>query len=122
MNSQVIMCCARLHNFIIDNDGLKENEEEINGQINVNDISEIDGEEMQRSRAAPDGMIATPTMREAEFVEIQGVSHTRRAMVEWLEENNYERPEYNLLRNSRIRIAEKRKNRTRYDNEYFHPS
>ena len=70
-----------------------------------------------------------PTMIEDGFEEIIGISHSRRNMVDFLHENGFKRPEYNLIRNSKLRTMTKTQLRgstdgykkINTDDEYFHP-
>ena len=72
-------------------------------------------------------MVYLPTMRENDYIEIPGISITRKCIVDHLAKHNYTRPNHNLLRNSRFRTMRKvRKdvNSIReyvYDENHFHP-
>ena len=126
MNAKIIMTCAVLHNFIIDSDGQQETKEGDDSIIDPNIIQNVNREQMHIIHNAPLDMVYRPSMREEDFVEIQGVSNTRRVIVEWLKSNNYKRPEYNMLRNSRWRTSElyntaNREGEFEYDIQYYHP-
>lgn len=122
-NSRIIMTCAILHNFIIDTDSQDELEEPTNAIIDPDNIQQVNGETFDAINNAHVGMMYRPSMREEDFVEINGVSNTKRVLVEWLKNNNYTQPEYNMLRNSRWRNTAIYDNRNEfgYDEQYYHP-
>ena len=131
-NSQVIMACAMIHNFILENDGTKFSEDTINDTyIDPDDFGHNfeDDSIIEQCSDSPGGnMTYMPTMREEDYTPIEGVSHLRRVFVEWLSEREYSRPDYNLMRNSRIRTMDHATiniNGTEeigYCDSFYHPS
>ena len=129
--SKTIMCCVQLHNFVINNDGADVPDE--TNDNNENDIQHqqcVNGERLPHVVNSPGGsMVYQPTMIEDGFEEIIGISHSRRNMVDFLHENGFKRPEYNLIRNSKLRTMTKTQLRGSTDgykkidtdDEYFHP-
>ena len=89
--ADILTACARLHNFIIRQDGLV-------------DIPDIDVEdEMGRmditaDPIAPSGMRYLPIIPNDEFHSYPGVSHTRDAIVDMIRDYTYRRPLHNVLR------------------------
>ena len=122
------MTCARLHNFIIDNDGSRIQDDDNIGDIDPNNLQKVNGVTLYPSNDSPGNMMVySPTMIEDDFEAIPGISMTRRFFVDFLRENNYVRPERNMMRNSKVRnmqIVEKEVNGLAeyvYDQNYFHP-
>ena len=101
--SAVLMACARLHNFIIQNDGpcdemtvgMSTGEEETFLQI-------------WPDNTAPLGMSYLPTIPDDSYIfeTEDGDSHTRAEIVEFLSRNSLRRPLHNLLRRRRELAAE----------------
>ena len=127
-NSKIVMVCARLHNFIIDNDGSKIQDDNNTGNINPNKLQNVNGEHLEKIIGSPGNqMVYLPTMRENDYNEIPGISITRKCIVDHLAKHNYTRPNHNLLRNSRFRTMRKIGkdiNGSReyvYDENHFHP-
>ena len=96
--------------------------------IDPNNLNIISDETIENIFESPNGMMTyTPTMREENFEVIEGISHLRRIFVEWLSESGYTRPNYNLLRNSRLRNMEHIQseyngiNEVGYCDTFFHP-
>ena len=92
--SRILMACARLHNYIIRQDGLADD-------LHMED----DGRRPRSSQdsMAPLGMNYLPSIPDDEFVfgEAAGVSHTREEVVEWLRSQQMRRPLHNLERRRR---------------------
>ena len=139
-NSDIIMSCAILHNYIIDQDGTEDNdtsentneisgdiaEEGIhNGTIDIDDLPSVNGVTLQNHNENPSNMVYTPCMVEEGFEEMNGVSMTRMALVEFLDENDYSRPNYNVERNKErndiAQIADEINGQS-YGQEYYHPN
>ena len=100
-NAKVIMCCARLHNYIIDRKFESKNND-------VND-TEQNGENVDPNRLgytslnnSPLDMVYCPTIPDEDiFEEIQGESNTRDAIVHLIHERKERRPAHNIIRNAR---------------------
>ena len=128
-NAKTIMACARLHNYIIEREGLPitldiDNEDgdgesvphgrqtcvRHNGVIdvdrvgglveNVDDISNHDDGNCNTGNVG--NMAYAPTMLEEDYEALEGVSVTRTTLVEFLRDEGYRRPLENLLRNGRL--------------------
>ena len=112
MNANVIMVCARLHNFIIDSDVLEDDDISVDDDGDDVDVDDLGITTMQ---GAPLGMCYNPTMLEEDFVAIVGSSQTREALVKFIADSVIRRPVYNVQRNSET-IDEV------IDREYFHPN
>ena len=95
-SSKVIMACACLHNFVIDED-MPEEEDSFNDSEDANAGAEI----IAGPEGAPRGMAYLPTMPEEDFEIMDGVSQTRDAIVEAIHDLALRRPHHNLVRNSR---------------------
>ncbi|KAI2498388.1 nuclease [Fragilaria crotonensis] len=78
-SSIVLMTCARLHNFIIDNDWM--HEEEVTSEDVVGNLNEIYRPSLRKFRSPP------------------GASFLRDIIVKHIEKNGYRRPSYNRTRN-----------------------
>ena len=131
--SQIIMCCAQLHNFVINNDGVNIEDGENGEFIDTNNLRSVNGDTLIHDKNSPGGqMVYQPTMEMTKetFREIQGVSNLRRTLVRVLDEANLKRPQHNLLRNSRLRQLTPQElygGNENYKNveiadEYYHPS
>jgi hypothetical protein len=79
-SSRILTACARLHNFIIDNDWEQCNEEITAADV-VGSLSEIYHASLSSFETQP------------------GASFLRDNIVSYIEENGYRRPSYNRLRN-----------------------
>ncbi|KAL7456503.1 hypothetical protein ACHAWC_008001 [Mediolabrus comicus] len=100
-NTAILMACARLHNFIIQQDkpfGASKYEARDEG----NDDNSSDGEEEQLEIIphpnAPLGMSYMPQLPDDSFDPYQGVSHTREGIVNALREGSIKRPLHNIQR------------------------
>ena len=82
-SSKLLTACARLHNFIIDNDWQQCNEE-ITAVDVVGSLNEIYRPSLSTFEIQP------------------GVSFLRDNIVSYIEENGYRRPSYNRLRNDQV--------------------
>ena len=141
--SMIVLCCATLHNFIINKENTEinddddeeneetntiENEEDV---VDVNNLGSINGELLHNTEMSPGAsMVFEPTMIEEGFEEIAGVSNTRMTIVKYLKDNNFKRPLHNLIRNNRmkqLKYYEKNNKRNpvyeeiELEEEYFHP-
>mmetsp|Transcript_32231 Transcript_32231/g.77042 ORF Transcript_32231/g.77042 Transcript_32231/m.77042 type:complete len:373 (-) Transcript_32231:51-1169(-) len=90
----ILTACARLHNFIIQEDG-------------PHDISHLSiEEEMEElgitpNPSAPFGLSYLPSIPDQEFEHELGVSHTRDAIVEAIRDAGHRRPLHNINRQQR---------------------
>ena len=90
----ILTACARLHNFIIQEDG-------------PHDISNLSiEEEMEELGITPDpsapfGLSYLPSIPDEEFEHEVGVSHTRDAIVEAIRDAGHRRPLHNINRQQR---------------------
>ena len=101
-----ITACATLHNFIIAEDGVQDTEE----------TEEQSREENEAT--TPFGMNYHPTLLDGDvFTSVAGVSHTRDALLEIIQELNMRRPHNNLLRNANF-IS---RDGTIFESEYIGP-
>lgn len=88
----ILMACARLHNFIIEQD--LDTDDDL-----AREFAENDEDEMRPNPAAPLGMSYLPTVADNdEFVREPGISRTREALVEYLSAESITRPLYNIER------------------------
>ena len=78
-SSIVLTTCARLHNFIIDNDWM--HDEDVTSEDVVGHLNEIYRPSLTRFQSPP------------------GASFLRDAIVKYIEQNGYRRPNYNRIRN-----------------------
>ena len=103
--SSIVMCCAKLHNYIIDYD-----------QHMVEDVLENE-ELIVPDENAPSGMAYLPIILEEEDVPdiVVGFSNIREQIVNVIAEHEIRRPTYNILRNETT-------NNINVEEEYFHPS
>ena len=131
-NSEIIMACAMLHNFIIDED-IRMNQANLNNNVNgsnvemlvnIDDLPDVDGVDMVPNPSSPLDMVYTPCMLEEDYEQMEGVSYTREALVEYLFENGYKRPLYNLRRNreeENMTVVQETLDGYVYGNEFYHP-
>ena len=87
----ILTACARLHNFIIQEDGPFEGVSPEDMDSNTDASSSI----------APFGMNYLPVVPDDSFVSYSGVSHTREAIVDFIRENGIGRPLHNIERKKR---------------------
>ena len=90
-NARILMACAVLHNFIIENDCVSNDKEVFDNDDN--NIVQMDG--------APMGMSYLPTIPDSDFDfrSIQGISLTRMTKVNAIAHQGFERPIHNIHRN-----------------------
>jgi hypothetical protein len=93
-SSKVIMTCAKLHNFVINVDGIEDEE-----QARFTDIEYWRDNNNNVVRNEDDEPIGYQPTREEEEIPV-GLSTTRTAIVQYIRANDYQRPIHNLLRNS----------------------
>ena len=96
--ARILMACARLHNFIVQRDGPCDA-----ATIELSTQEEQSFLQIRPNPDAPLGMSYLPTVPDNDYVFdiIQGVSHTRAEIVEWLESECIRRPHHNLVRRDR---------------------
>ena len=88
--SAILTTCVRLHNFIIEEDGLFETQRFNSGS------DEWDSMHFAPDHSAPLGMTYLPIVPNDEFEEMPGISYTRDAIVEHLQEHGICRPLHNI--------------------------
>ena len=89
-SAAVLECCARLHNFVIDEDWPND------------DLDESEVSTMPNSPNGEWGYL--PTVEE--LVHIPGTSIIREAMVEYVQMEGFRRPAYNTERRTRQELFE----------------
>ena len=101
--SAFIMACARIHNFIIRFDG--EREDSITDDGDGGADADWDDDTTTTTATLVDDLIAPllgmaylPVVPNDDWEEIEGMSYTRAAIVEYLRDNEIRRPQYNLER------------------------
>lgn len=110
----ILMACARLHNFIIKEDGPFEK-----AYISVED--EMKNLDIQPDPSAPLGMSYLPVVPDNEFVCYDGVSFTRQAIVDNLRKKQIYRPLHNIERKKREQSSVISCDGTVWDREYISP-
>ena len=91
--SAILIACARLHNYIICEDRPFGDTFELESIQNEDDI--------EPHPNAPLGMTYLPVVPNDEFEKFNGVSRTREAIVEFIEEQDIRRPMHNVERKTR---------------------
>jgi hypothetical protein len=97
--SSILIACARLHNYIIRED--KPFGDKFEGF--PNDVTDL--EDVSTSPIAPLGMTYLPVVSNDKFQQFDGISHTREAILEFIQEQDIRRPMHNLERESREMAA-----------------
>ena len=101
-NSAMLMACARLHNFIIQQDKPFGSSNGASNTSNDDDDTSTFGEdealEIRPHPSAPLGMTYMPQLPDDSFDSYQGVSYTRKGIVEALRSESIKRPLYNIER------------------------
>ena len=87
----VLIACARLHNFIIQEDG----------PFEICDMSDADRLEIRADPSAPFGMSYLPVIPDSTFQVYEGTSQTRNGIVNFIRENEIGRPLHNIERKKR---------------------
>ena len=95
-SSTVIMACAKLHNFVINIDSIKE--EELARLTQIEHWRDPNSNEVVRNKDG-DPLGFLPTAEEEDSSTPAGESTTRTAIVQYIRVNDYQRPIHNLLRN-----------------------
>ncbi|GFH51927.1 hypothetical protein CTEN210_08403 [Chaetoceros tenuissimus] len=113
-NSKILMACARLHNFVIDNDK------------KVKDIWASEDDESLSSGShvstnAPFDLAYMPTIPE-EFESPVGSSILRQALVDLIHQNSLQSPHHNRVRQERYKLLQENLDADMIDLEYFSPS
>jgi len=94
--SAILTACARLHNFIIQNDGPFE-------AVYSSVEEEMESLSITPNPSAPLGMSYLPVVPNEEFVPYSGISYTREAIVEHIREYDIRRPKHNIERQKQER-------------------
>ena len=88
-NSRIILCCAMLHNYVLEEDTMRESGGNNTPVVGASDFI---------ITHAPSGMQYLPNIPES-YIEIPGVSEVRNAILEVIHEKQMRRPLHNTLRN-----------------------
>lgn len=112
-NSKILMACARLHNFVIDNDS------------KIADIWASEDDESQRvtshvSSNAPFDLAYMPTIQE-DYETPVGSSLLRHTLVDLIHHHKLERPHHNRTRQERYQLLQETLDTELVDLEYFSP-
>jgi hypothetical protein len=122
--SAIVMACARLHNYVIRFDGVRE-ESVIDDDMD-DDRSDDDTATTTTTIAvdlvAPLGMAYLPVVPNDDWEEIEGMSYTRAAIVDFLRENEIRRPLYNLERKRNEMMVTSPNSELEWESEYISPS
>ena len=115
--SAILTACARLHNFIIQQDGPFD--------VSTNDNMALDRDtddlEIHANPRAPLGMSYLPTIPDESFLAYQGISQTRVAHVDHLRSQDIGRPLHNIVRKRRELAVVVSANGCLIDREYVSP-
>ena len=116
--SKILIACASLHNFLIDERAIRMNSKNWLGeQEDNNKNGALEGNSnLARVRMTPHGMQYLPTIPQDDFEIIPGHSQIRQAILEVIKENKMRRPLYNIKRN----MNRKKESINGYGQEYFH--
>ena len=112
INARIIMACAILHNFIIDQDVPEDKKGDDHDDIDVDNLGIIP------MLGSPLGMVYHPTIIEDDFEELEGFSQTRLALADFIRTSMIRRPAHNIQRNSGRIIGATRV----IEPEFFHPA
>jgi hypothetical protein len=115
-NAEIIMCCAILHNYVINADNIGADD-----TMEGEESDTMEGDDTIATndfiiRNAPSGMSYLPNIPE-DFEEIEGTSQTRTAIIEDITDMNLRRPDHNIQRN-----APAAANEPQIPDEYYHPT
>ena len=96
--SKILITCAKLHNYVIDQQMLNDK----NCEIKMYDDEELSQEQVIISRkpGAPLEMEYLPILPNEEFEKMDGMSMTRIAIVDEIRRASHRRPVHNLQRNA----------------------
>lgn len=126
--SALVMACARLHNFIIRIDGDREESVFADDRNDNDNVDDDDNETTTTTTtiveelAAPLGMAYLPSVPNDDWEEFEGMSYTRAAIVEYLRENDIQRPLYNLERKRNEMMVTSPNSDIEWESEYISPS
>ena len=127
--SEILLVCAKIHNFVIDQQFV-EKENPVISATDEEDFSNVEGERytITKKIGAPLEMEYLPILPDEEFVPIQGMSMTRTSIVENVRRGQHRRPTYNIERNSLANVNTSNnvfilfnQNGEPIDIEYFNP-
>jgi len=93
--SAILIACARLHNYIIRED------RPFGDTFDIESIRNDDLDNIEPHPNAPLGMTYLPVGPNDEFEKFNGISRTREAIVEFIEEQDIRRPMHNVERKTR---------------------
>ena len=97
--SAILTACARLHNFIIREDGPFEREYS-------SAVEEYDSYDITPNPAAPLGMSYLPIVPDEDFQEYPGISRTRESIFDHIREYDIRRPLHNIARQRQEQIED----------------
>ena len=97
--STILQACARLHNFIIDQQLLQKAQDKGKDTGNDNEDDEDDELHIVPHIEHPSGMRYLPTLPEDDYEAIAGNSISQQAVLETIREMKHRRPKQNKLRN-----------------------
>ena len=124
--SQILLVCAKLHNFVIDQQQLERTRNDNgDGVEDDNDDDDDDSLQIIGRIGAPMGMQYLPTLPNDDFISAHGMSMQRTSIVEKIRMGRYKRPVRNQLRNQtvdRSRIVPTHSNGVTMEEELYHPN
>jgi len=112
--SAILTACARLHNFIISQDGPFDSS-------TLSTEEEMESYDIQSNPVAPFGMSYTPVIPDNEFESCPGISFTREAIVDLIREYTLRRPQHNIIRKQEEDAFLASTNGLSIDREYISP-
>lgn len=113
----VLTACARLHNFIIQEDGPFEKT-----KANVFSLEdEIESLEIRPDPSAPLGMSYLPVVPNEEFEMYEGISQTRGSIVDFIRDHGIGRPLHNIERKKLELSAVMSTGGLQWDREFVSP-
>jgi hypothetical protein len=121
--SAIVMACARLNNFIIGFNGVREE-----SVADDRDDDRSDDDTTTTTTTFVDdhvallGMAYLPVVPNDDWEEIEGMSYTRAAIVDFLRENEILRPLYNLERKRNEMMVTSPNSELEWESEYISPS
>ena len=112
--SAILTACARLHNFIISQDGPFDSS-------TLSTEEEMESYDIQSNPVAPFGMSYTPVITDNEFESCPGILFTREAIVDLIREYTLRHPQHNIIRKQEEDVFLASTNGLSIDREYISP-